>query len=205
MAELTSQVTFRVSDKLYRRIQEIAQHERRKPNEVARALLERGEAAYNADEQLFEPAEGQKPPHAIPLKIVGRVSGGKPIEPVEHHEVIMVLSSDVAGVQNPKALRVAGDSMRESNVMDGDIILVGDCASPINRIVVAYIEEKGTLGATLKRWRQKGQNVTLEPANPDYEPVTYPLKKLRLYGALIKVLRTFPTADANEQTEADAA
>lgn len=56
MATLTSQVTFRVSTELYDRINEIAVAERRKPNEVARALLERGSAAYNRDGQLFEPS-----------------------------------------------------------------------------------------------------------------------------------------------------
>lgn len=55
MAELKSQVTFRVSDEVYDRLNEIAQDERRKQNEVARALLERGIAAYERDGQLFEP------------------------------------------------------------------------------------------------------------------------------------------------------
>lgn len=55
MAELNSQVTFRLNDKLYRRIQAIASKERRKGNEVSRALLERGIAAYERDGELFEP------------------------------------------------------------------------------------------------------------------------------------------------------
>lgn len=55
MAELNSQVTFRLNDKLYRRIQLIAKEERRKANEVSRALLERGIAAYEKDGELFEP------------------------------------------------------------------------------------------------------------------------------------------------------
>jgi SOS-response transcriptional repressor LexA len=205
MAELTSQVTFRVSDKMYQRIGEIAKEERRKPNEVARALLERGEAAYTSDGRLFEPGAGESQPRAVALKIVGRVSGGKPIEPIEHHEEIMVLSTDIAGIKKARALRVVGDSMRDANVMDGDIILVGDCESPINKIVVAYIEEKGTLGATLKWWRQKGQSVTLEPANPDYKPFTYPAKKLRWYGALAGVIRTIPLSEVAGRSEADAA
>lgn len=55
MAELNSQVTFRLTEKLYERLEEIAVRERRKQNEVARALLERGIAAYDRDEELFEP------------------------------------------------------------------------------------------------------------------------------------------------------
>ncbi|HKS27104.1 MAG TPA: hypothetical protein VJS44_04765 [Pyrinomonadaceae bacterium] len=55
MAELKSQVTFRVSDEIYETINDIAIKERRKQNEAARALLERGVAAYNRDGLLFEP------------------------------------------------------------------------------------------------------------------------------------------------------
>lgn len=76
MAELNSQVTFRLSEKLYERLDEIALRERRKQNEVARALLERGIAAYARDEELFEPEsagplakDGRQP---YPLKPTGK-------------------------------------------------------------------------------------------------------------------------------------
>jgi len=184
-------------------VEELADKEQRSLSWVGGALLERGKAAYKRDKSLKEPEDGG--PYAVPLKIVGRVSSGKPIEAIENKEVVMVLSTDIQGVQKPRCLRVVGDSMRDANVMDGDIILVGDTDSPINRIVVAYIKDKGTVETTLKMWRQKGQAVTLEPANPDYDPVTYPSRKLSWYGALVKVLRTFPLGNAGEQSEASAA
>lgn len=52
--KLTEQMTFRVSPSLYRAIELIARKQRRKPNEVARALLERGVAAFMRDGVLFE-------------------------------------------------------------------------------------------------------------------------------------------------------
>jgi hypothetical protein len=55
--KLTAQITFRLSGELYEAMQEVAQKERRKPTEIARALLERGYAAYQRDGQLFEPEE----------------------------------------------------------------------------------------------------------------------------------------------------
>ena len=61
MAKLTAQLTFRVSDADYDRLQEIAVGERRKMNEVARALLERGLLAYERDGALFEPLQSEKP------------------------------------------------------------------------------------------------------------------------------------------------
>ena len=57
MAKLKAQLTFRVSEADYDRLQEIAEGERRKMNEVARALLERGLAAYHRDGKLFEPSD----------------------------------------------------------------------------------------------------------------------------------------------------
>jgi SOS-response transcriptional repressor LexA len=181
----------------------IAGKEDRPLGYVIRELALRGRALYKKDKGLKDISGGV--PRAVRLKVVGRVSGGKPIEAVEDDGEIYVLESDVVGTHNARALLVKGDSMRDAGVLDGDIILVGDCESPINRIVVALIKDKGTVDTTLKMWRQKGNNVTLEPANPDYKPITYPAKKVSWYGALIKVLRTFPVDEAHEQSEADAA
>ena len=55
--KLTAQITFRLSGELYEAMQDVARRERRKLTEIARALLERGYAAYQRDEQLFEPEE----------------------------------------------------------------------------------------------------------------------------------------------------
>jgi hypothetical protein len=55
--KLSEQLSFRVSPTLYRLIEQIAKAERRKPNEVARALLERGAAAYQRDGEIFETDE----------------------------------------------------------------------------------------------------------------------------------------------------
>lgn len=52
--KLTEQLSFRVSPRLYGTIELIAKKQRRKPNEVARALLERGVAAFYRDGVLFE-------------------------------------------------------------------------------------------------------------------------------------------------------
>ena len=53
--KLTAQITFRSTDELYNLLEKIAVKERRRSNEVARALLERGIAAYERDGELFEP------------------------------------------------------------------------------------------------------------------------------------------------------
>jgi SOS-response transcriptional repressor LexA len=155
------------------------------------------------EDRIYFLGDAAPRPSVTYIKLVGRVSAGSIIEPIEDAESIPVLSTDIEGVHNARALKVIGDSMVDANVIDGDIILTGDCPDPRNRIVVAYVLENGAMvGATLKWWRQKGNNVTLEPANPKYKAVTYPAKKLRLFGALIKVLRTLPKPEVNEQEAA---
>jgi hypothetical protein len=52
---LSAQICFRVEPSAHTEIEKIAEAEHRKPNEVARALLERGAAAYLRDGHLFEP------------------------------------------------------------------------------------------------------------------------------------------------------
>lgn len=57
MDTLDDQISFRLSKALHEEVRRIAAKERRKPNEVARALLERGVFAYGKDGEVFEPLE----------------------------------------------------------------------------------------------------------------------------------------------------
>ena len=53
--KLEAQITFRETKEVYDLLQKISADERRRMNEMARALLERGIAAYLRDGKLFEP------------------------------------------------------------------------------------------------------------------------------------------------------
>ncbi len=55
--KLTHQMTFRVPETLYTAVEEVAEIENRKPNEVARFLLERGIEIYMMDGKLYETHE----------------------------------------------------------------------------------------------------------------------------------------------------
>ena len=50
-------ISFRVSDSVYRKLNQIMEKDRRKLSEVAQALLIRGMAARERDGELFEPDE----------------------------------------------------------------------------------------------------------------------------------------------------
>jgi len=182
---------FRVPDDVYEVIEYWVKKDRRTITEVSRALMERGAAASRKDKQLFEPPEDERCPRVVPLHLKGRISAGKPIETIDDAETIYVFESDIAGTRNAHALRVVGDSMKDANIQDGDIIIVADPpAEPQNQIVVAYIREGIDRKATLKRWHQSGNKVELKPENEDYETVRIPRKKVEPYAVLVKVIRT---------------
>jgi repressor LexA len=100
------------------------------------------------------------------IPVLGRVHAGAlhmALENVEGHIP--------AGHLSPSrhfALRVRGDSMINAGILDGDHVIVRMQQTADNGdIVVARVEDE----STVKFLRKKGQEVTLEPANPAYQPI----------------------------------
>ena len=88
------------------------------------------------------------------------------------------------------ALTVNGDSMEDAHIADGDIVLmepVRDAARlREGTIVSALVAGSGT---TLKHFHLDGSEVRLEPANPNYEPITLPAEQVIVQGKLVAVWR----------------
>src|SRR3546814_9624872 len=69
------------------------------------------------------------------------------------------------------ALEVAGDSMMEAGILDGDFALVQRTeVARDGQIVIALIDESE---ATLKYFHRDGLRIRLDPANAAYEPQIY--------------------------------
>ena len=87
------------------------------------------------------------------------------------------------------ALEVAGDSMVEAGILDGDYALIRKTETARDgEIVVALIE--GT-DATLKYFRREGGSVCLKPANRAYEDQRYPASDVEVQGRLAGLLRRY--------------
>jgi repressor LexA len=88
------------------------------------------------------------------------------------------------------ALTVNGDSMVDAHITDGDVVLmepVGDASRLRNgTIVSALVPGSGT---TLKHFHRQGSTVTLEAANPAYEPLVLPADQVAVQGKLVAVWR----------------
>jgi repressor LexA len=124
----------------------------------------------------------------VDIPLHGRIAAGVPIEAFEGSSMLAVPAA-LLGVGEHYALEVAGDSMVEAGILDGDYALVKrqDVARD-GEIVVALIEENE---ATLKFFRREGAMVRLDPANRSYDPQRYAPAQVRIQGRLAGILRRY--------------
>lgn len=163
---------------------------RRLPNR-ARALEvlkvpERAEAKKAAPAKkapLPQPAND-----VVEIPLHGRIAAGVPIEAFEGSTTLPVPAA-LLGAGEHFALEVAGDSMVEAGILDGDYALIRrQEVARDGEIVVALIEESE---ATLKYFRKEGAMIRLDPANRAYDPQRYAPAQVRVQGKLAGILRRY--------------
>ncbi|MDH7973197.1 transcriptional repressor LexA [Sphingomonas sp. AR_OL41] len=169
---------------------------RRLPNR-ARALEvlrmpERAEAPRKAAVAATPPSNARTLPQpandVIEIPLHGRIAAGVPIEAFEGSSMLAVPAALLGGGEH-YALEVAGDSMVEAGILDGDYALIrrADTARD-GDIVVALIEDSE---ATLKYFRKEGAMIRLDPANRAYDPQRYRPEQVRVQGKLAGLLRRY--------------
>jgi repressor LexA len=122
----------------------------------------------------------------IPLH--GRIAAGMPIEAMEGQSQLAVPAA-LLGPGEHYALEVAGDSMVEAGILDGDYALIRRTETARDgEIVVALIDDSE---ATLKYFRKEGSMVRLDPANRAYDPQRYRPQQVRIQGKLAGLLRRY--------------
>ena len=92
--------------------------------------------------------------------IEGRVAGGRPIEFLEGDESIEVDSNYIRTTGDVTALKVAGDSMTDNHILDGDILICRKSPEP-RKGQICVVDLKGQRGATVKRWERRGEMIYL--------------------------------------------
>ena len=162
---------------------------RRLPNR-ARALevLKIPEANKGAAEKapVMPPRAANDDVIDIPLH--GRIAAGTPIEALQGTDTLPVPAA-LLGPGEHYALEVAGDSMVELGILDGDYALIRKTDTARDgEIVVALVNEEE---ATLKTLRREGQMIRLDPANRHYDPQRYRPEQVRIQGRLAGLLRRY--------------
>jgi len=124
----------------------------------------------------------------IEIPLHGRIAAGVPIEALEGATMLPVPAA-LLGAGEHYALEVAGDSMVEAGILDGDYALIRKAETARDGdIVVALIDEAE---ATLKFFRKEGAMIRLDPANRSYDPQRYRPDQIRVQGKLAGLLRRY--------------
>ncbi len=127
---------------------------------------------------------------AVQLPLYGRIAAGLPIEALRESGNMVEVPMAMLGGGDHFALEVAGDSMIEAGILDGDTVIIrkGEVAEN-GQIVVALVDD---LEVTLKRLRRRGNSsIALEPANSAYKPQIFPADKVKVQGRLVALLRRY--------------
>lgn len=126
----------------------------------------------------------------IQLPLYGRIAAGTPIEALRDSSMTVgVPASMLTSLADHYALEVAGDSMIEAGVLDGDTVIIQRCENAeTGAIVVALVDDAEV---TLKRLRRKDQSVGLEPANAAYETRFFGPDRVKVQGRLVGLIRRY--------------
>ena len=80
------------------------------------------------------------------LPLIGQISAGIPIFAEENIEGYVSLDLSLIGASGDFVLRVKGNSMRDANILDNDLILIKRTNFPKNKdIIVALLDEEATV------------------------------------------------------------
>ena len=126
---------------------------------------------------------------AVQLPLYGRIAAGLPIEALRDQGEQVEVPMAMIGSGEHYALEVAGDSMIDAGIHDGDTVIIRRIDTADNgQIVVALVDENEV---TLKRLRKRGNSVALEPANARHETRIFPAERVRVQGRLVALMRRY--------------
>jgi len=123
------------------------------------------------------------------LPLLGRIAAGSPILAVENIEDHVRVDAALFSPRADFLLRVRGDSMKDANIFDRDLLAVHRTSQARNgQIVIARIGDE----ATVKYYERNGRRVRLKPANPDYSAIEIDLQEqdFSIEGLAVGVIRT---------------
>ena len=126
--------------------------------------------------------------NVLEIPLHGRIAAGAPIEALEGQNSLSVPAA-LLGPGEHYALEVAGDSMVDAGILDGDYALIRRAETARDgQIVVALVDDAE---ATLKYFRREGAMVRLDPANRSYDPQRYTPNRVQVQGCLAGLLRRY--------------
>lgn len=129
--------------------------------------------------------------HYKEIPLMGKISAGAGITPMENPEPIKVSTDLICGSGKHYALKVDGNSMIEDGIQDGDTVVIRyQNVAKNGETVVAVINGEDEL-ATLKKYYYRNDKIELHAANKNLKdwPRTYGVGDVEIRGKFCGLIR----------------
>lgn len=124
--------------------------------------------------------------NGVSIPLLGRIAAGTPVLAEENIEDYLTFPEEMFGSGEFFALNVAGDSMIEGGIFDGDIAIIKKQNVANNGdIVAALLEDE----ATLKVFQKTSDSIKLLPKNSAYKPIEG--REFTVLGKLAAIFRSY--------------
>ena len=142
--------------------------------------------------------EGQPVSNAPRVPIVGSIAAGLPLPVFSTEDAAYSSEFDTIEVSPDLtrrhgklfALAVKGTSMIDALIDDGDVVIIQPTHRAENgEMVVAWL--KAEEEATLKKYYLEGENIRLQPANSQMDPIYCSASDVEVRGKVVSVIRKF--------------
>jgi repressor LexA len=145
---------------------------------------ERGAEGREEEEAADFPGIDIPSQEAAYVPLIGRIAAGGPILAEQYVEDVFPLPRQLVGEGTLFLLKVAGDSMINAAIADGDWVVVRQQPVAENGDIVAAMLDGE---ATVKTFKQSDGHVWLIPHNPAYTPILG--DEASILGRVVAVLR----------------
>jgi repressor LexA len=134
------------------------------------------------------PPAGTDPDGPVPVPLIGRIAAGVPITAQQEVEDTFLLPRKIVGYGTLFMLRVAGDSMVNAGINDGDFVIIRQQEKAVSGDIVAALIKGIEPEATVKTFQQaEDGKYWLMPHNPAYTPISD--DSAEIMGRVVAVLR----------------
>lgn len=156
-----------------------------------RALVRKGYLELNGRHRQLRLREERPSVSRVPL--VGRVVAGVPVISEENIEQHIPVPAAWTRTGTFFAVRVAGDSMRDAGILEGDQVIVRQrSVAADGDVVIATLEGE----TTIKRLRMRGSHVMLVAENPKYPSIEVRAEEAVIQGVVVGLMRAYSEGGA---------
>ena len=127
-------------------------------------------------------------PSVARVPLVGRVVAGVPVISDENIEQRIPVPAEWTRKGTFFAVRVAGDSMRDAGILEGDQVIVRQrSVAADGDVVIATLDGE----TTIKRLRVNGSRVMLVAENPQYRSIEIRAEDAIIQGVVVGLMRAY--------------